>query len=284
MLASHRNSIKDMLLLPVFLFKNPFKVVQLFTRQNSLLILLYSHTMLFLSAYLIVADGAWNELWGDPFLKFLLAVNIASLVGFVLTSLPWLLFLGEAERYCQYTVPAAAMLFVVLAARQPHAGAWIIGLLLLHVCLIVLNLLVTGREAVLSTLRLDSQKDLQSLSAALDQCPSERLLTCPIKLSFALSALGKGHHNFYYRGIMQPDGTMSYMVEDTQAADTPRSDLEHFQQRYGITLFVVKKSHLAFAELHGVRYELTGHEVLYENDAYIVYRLSQPDSNESAKS
>ncbi|MBN1555737.1 MAG: hypothetical protein JXA11_13415 [Phycisphaerae bacterium] len=270
-----RNRLKDHLRFPVDLALHPRKALLLVYYHSSILGLLVTLPMLSVGVILWGMRDFSATLLDDPVRQYAAMVVLGTAVAFVLTSLPRLMFLGEAERYFEYSVPFLAMLFVYLAGTSSNAAAWFWGMLGAQMFLCLVQLMISRRDARGAGRHGEPVRYREELRQFITAAPPHRILTLPVKDSYEISTWSDGRHRFYYRFIMLPRDTkrFAYMDEDCATLSYPRTDLEHFRERYDVDWVVFDKTWLAKAESEGFSYPLERYPAVWENDGFLIVSL-----------
>jgi hypothetical protein len=283
-----------MIALPICAVTDPQRFVRLWFRELTPIIALYSApVVLVLLVMWLTGWPGWHSVAVSPALEYLWAIVLASVVAFVLTSLRPLLFLGEAERYFEYSAPAFCILLPVLLVQLPEAARenWLWVLLLLHLAVVYSSAVYVKRADIAkSSIELPG-----SLAEVIDWCGKHlneaRVAPVPMKLSFALSyALRDSDRSFeyYYRFILR-DGETGFRSyeEDTggltrwregwsESLDVFKIGPEDLSDKYGITHLLVSRR---YAE--GLRRTWGPTEAaildtpIFENDEYTLCAIPQ---------
>ena len=132
-----RNKLKDVLILPIDLIKDPKKAAHTFLSNNSYLILLTHMPTIILFFWLINKNII---IFKSQILFLLLIWFVSTLILFLLTSLKPLLFLGQAERYVNHAlVPFSIILaFMISNSLNKSIVISIIIIFLFELALIIL--------------------------------------------------------------------------------------------------------------------------------------------------
>jgi hypothetical protein len=209
--AAGRNRIEDILRLPSRLVKSPIEAISTLFKKNTVFISLYSVPSLFFVVICFLGSENFRQgIFQDQILLFSLAISAASLLVFLFVSIPRFSFLGQAERYFEYSSP-----FIVLAAvsalslMSPARASRFFWLLFgLQLSGVFINaVLVKGTSLIRSSPA--SPPGLTEASDWLQANADEgRILTVPIKLSFLLEHFvhASDPHTklrFYYRFLLK---------------------------------------------------------------------------------
>jgi len=225
--------------------------------------------------YSLVAEQNTLGLFlSDNITRYSLMIVSASVLIFALTSFKWLLFLGQAERYFEYSAPFLSLLLTFYLITTKSSAYILLVFLILHISIIFIIFCYIMRKDLAINLRFISQQD-QSLGDVLMSFGHEmRILTIPLKYSYALSfKLQKPIFKFYHMFVSQGNKGFQYMEEDLEKYNWPRNDLNYFKEKYGINIVVALRKVLESAREQGLYEELAQHQPVFENEDHIVYRL-----------
>ena len=202
-------------------------------------------------------SGAALDRLLEPSGTALAMVCLSGLLLFVLTTWPPLVFLGEAERYIEHTLPAFVLAGAWMAAGRPeHLLAS--SVLALAVTLVILLAQLAHRQWPATSLALtypsrgyDEERALLRLLIEL-RTPI-RIASVPVKATFLLhdlllQDLPDGHERvrFYFQHVLRPgDDRFRYMLDDTTDGYTYLTDdLRGLVARYGINVVLVDSAML----------------------------------------
>ena len=288
--VNNRNRLNDIILYPVYAITNPAKFIDLSFRYLTPVIAAYSVPIVFILFILRAREWqAWNIALSNPELRYLWAIILASLLVFGLISLRPLSFLGQAERYFEYSTSAASILVSVLLLNFPDSISsslfWVI--LLFHLIVIYLNALFLNREDILQ-----SKPNIQgNIQEVIDWCINNlvdaHIATVPIKLAHVLSistgSIRNNRFKFYYRFTQRPgESGFQYLQDDTgglaRYGKSFAGSFEVFKispfelsAKYGITHIFIERQFL-----DGLRQSWDSLEAkildepIFGNEAYIV--------------
>jgi len=275
--AEGRNSLRDILLLPKYLFVQPIKFLNLVFEKITPVIALYSVPGLFILAYYIFTDpNSLGLLLSNDVTKYASIMVSGSIIVFIFTSIKPLLFLGQAERYFEYSAPFLNFLFVFYVIKTELSTNILFLLLLFHLCVILVAFVYSMGYEIIEAFQplssIDKKNDLVHFLNNLDK--DLRILTIPLKFSFALShQMQNPKARFYHMFVSRDHEGFEYMEEDLVKYNWPRPDWLYFKQKYGVNMIVVLKKALRNAREHGLNYELNQKNCIFENTEYAIYRL-----------
>lgn len=262
--GSARNRLKDLLALPKLARANIDIFFGVLMRRCSYSIALYSFPL-----FWVVLLWSFDAPGGDSFMHFSAHVVFAGTFVFLITSLRPFLFLGQAERYFEYTVPYAAIVSVDALQQGLLSEKAVLLLVLLQICFSLINAIYSNYSLVRNALKKTTEKGVQDF---LVRNNSLRVLTIPTKQAFDFSDQS-GKNKYYYRAINTPKNGLKYKENDYAWFEMPRPDLDHFLNAYGIDTVVADKTFLPKAAEQGIHYPLDRYETVYEDDRHIVVSL-----------
>jgi len=273
--ATNRNNIKDILLLPYYLFTKPKYFFQLVFRKLTPIIAAYSVPPLVIAAYwLLVSPESIAVFLENDALRFLSFLSLASILIFLLTSIRSFLFLGQAERYFEYGAPAIYILFLYYQVRTGFDPGLLVWLLCFQLAGILLNFLYVVGGSLKERLSPVEGKSFTELIDFLQKQQGLRILSIPTKWNFKIAThLDKTDAKFYYDNISNHakiDG-IRYMEEDHILLHFPITDSKHFAEKYDINTIVARKKTITQAHQNGIEYGFSASKKMFENDDYVVY-------------
>lgn len=273
---ANRNRLSLLASLPIDLFLRPKRAFHLLIHNCSFFIAAYSAVPLCVLLYWLFAGQLpLHALWANPWSRYLVSIIGVSIVVFLLTSFRWLLFLGEAERYFEYSGWAICILMIWVMAVQGVSGGVFLAVLAIELIGVMVNLCY--RIIPLMKRMTVEAPALMEMVSFLTGNKSERVISIPTKLAYRIGNYAPPDTmQFYFNFIMSPtanDG-FRYMMEQEVQYDFIRPDFRFFQERYGITTLVCEKIELDFAKGIGVEYGLDDKEPIFENDRFVVYSMS----------
>lgn len=276
--AEGRNVIKDMLLLPVYLLKSPPKFLDQVFKRNTLIIALYSIPTLFILLYWSCTDNnLFTVFFSNHILHYVAAIITSSIIIFILTSLKPFLFLGQAERYFEYSSPFVCFLFIYSLIKIEASTFLLIFLFLFQMSIILITLIYSMYNNFVGALKSPlTSKEMETLVEYIKKLDgSIRILTIPAKFSMVLSYhVNNFQTRFYYIFVNPSKGKgFDYMNDDLVAHRFPRTDIEHFKNKYGINTIVIYKKALVTAQKRGLFYKFANENPVFENQEYAVYRI-----------
>lgn len=267
-----RNSLAILIRLPLHALRDPNKAITFLFYKLTPFILLYSVPILLLIGIgLWTEPGTWSRLRGLPIQDFCLGISLVSLGVFALTSVRPFLFLGQAERYFEYSLP-----FVTLLAADVmiHGGYGVEGwgaLILLQLGLCLVNLLVANRAVLTGRKQRSEASGIQEVIEFLSAQPPRRIVCIPTKLGSRIGVDADPRHALYYFGLFRDGSGLQHYFEDHIAHHLMKPDLGHFAEVHGIDTIVAERGFPARYREEGVDFDLPEDAVLFESRGYVVY-------------
>ncbi|MEE4354213.1 MAG: hypothetical protein V2J25_15235 [Desulfatiglans sp.] len=276
--AFGRNNLKDMLLTPVYLFSNLKKFMNQVTQKNSFIIASYSiPSLLLILFYYVTEVDIYHQVAGNEILKYINNIMFSSILIFLITSLKPFLFLGQAERYFEYSSPFIAVLFVfiVISIKGIYLSKIILTVLCFQLCIILFNFIFPNRlklwELISNPLGRENLKEIADVIKNMSN--SLNILTIPAKLSFALSySINNDDYKFFHNFVYRKGSGFTYMENDFLIYNYPRPDFGYFKERYAIDVVVLENKVLELANV-GSQYSgfVDNLNKLYENEEFTIY-------------
>jgi hypothetical protein len=287
--AAPRTNLQNALRLPCYLIHEPKKFIWLITTAlpPAIVVLSFPEAVA-LAAVLAMKPGAPGAL--DPALfRFCLAVGTASAIVFILVCFRRFSFIGQAERYFEYSAPFIAVLVpFVFASRFGTAVAlqWLFFFLILHAVVNLFHLLVAHRGRFLDGSATTDAALLEAAEFLFSQAGGGIVFTVPCKLGFRLSYLAgeggvSGRFRFFYKFIKRSgENGFRYYEEATgglgpdilPSKEVLKLTPSELSARYGADYLLVTKGYLpGLKKQWGDAFEAKG--VLFENSKYMIFRL-----------
>jgi hypothetical protein len=235
--------------------------------NNTYVIFAIRNIMFFWVFYLVLKH--LEIVTSNNVLFFLFSWIIASLIIFFMTSLRPFLFLGEAERYIEHSVPAQVILLSVLFAFW--MDYMVFGLLLLyHLVFYVCNNVLIYGSYKLGMENRKAKEDLFSWFIS-NKIKGKKVLSIPID-----------YYEIQYKtdnAVLFPPANFTLIGEDEyedlfEEYPYPNRDLEKQIKRYELELIVVNKRSLDYASKRGWNYDLGRFTKIFENIVYAVYECN----------
>ncbi|GJQ64336.1 MAG: hypothetical protein SCALA702_33890 [Melioribacteraceae bacterium] len=288
--ASNRNKLKEFILAPIYLFIKTTRFFQLLMRDNSVFIAIYSMIPLWYLGYLLYENqGVYNSIASNGLIYYYFALLIAGLITFLLTTIRSFSFLGQSERYFEYSlIYTLIVLFFVLDQLK----IWEYSKLttVLHI-----NLLwILGVFIFVYNERRKSKKSSEESSAELVEfiytnCDESRIAIIPLKMSHYISyrlRLKKKKKNikFYYRfSLLKRDkGFKIYQNEiggsirgnKNISIDIFKMPLADIKERYQLTHILIQNSYMKRVKENWGEDTIDKlAEPVFSNDDYKLFRI-----------
>jgi hypothetical protein len=242
------------------LFRNPRQAAQTLLMHNSYTQLLIKHPQLVYLGYLLAfAPGA------IAVHALMLGWIGAGLSAFLLTSLKPFRFLGEADRYLEYTLVPQLLLLASAAAFRDFAPVLLVYELVWYAVFVGIFIFRFSQDAK----RLPAFRELVEFIRSRDDI--QRLL--PIYLGEANqlaydSSKGVLHFPANFRKRFFPYAAFTSLYE--KVYPFPAEDLPSVMQRYRLDAVYYSGSDLRKAEANGIQYNFDGWVTVFSNAAYTV--------------
>lgn len=233
--------------------------------NNSYIILLIRNPIL--SILLILSILHAKAFADNGTFMFLGAWVVVSLLTFFITSLRPFIFLGEAERYIEHSIPAQVILLSFLLFPLPSPSL-LIGLLayqiLIYIPVIIWIYVVYKKGAPARKVKADLFNWLIAQGIT-----GKRILSIP----------GDYNQIIYRTGnwVLLPPGNLTLIDKDKfeslwEVIPWPNRDIARLIADYQLEYIIVLKSGLTYALERGWKYEIDCYHMIYENEHYAVYR------------
>jgi len=272
---SERNKLHDLIRYPLYLFTDPNKFYELTFKRLTVVIAAFSlPTLIFLLVFVAQDYDLFATHLGNDVVKYLVSISLASLIVFALISFKWLSFLGEAERYFEYSTGAIIFLFLIFCSEYGYTSLPLY-LVIFHVCIIMANLIASLKRLVKNALKIEEEPDFTELMEFLNAKGQRRVLSVPTKLNFKLSACSHDNLVFYYQFLTEGkiDG-FQRQQEDELLYNFIKPDFDYFIQNYQIDTFVIEKKALKKSlRKHKIEYAFSNLELVFNNSEYLVYQI-----------
>ena len=272
---AERNSLRDLVALPVYLFSRPREFGRIVFTKATLIILIYSIPIIPLLLYWwFSSPDTFTGIFSDNVIWYVTGLTLASLIAFVITSIKYTLFLGEAERYLEYSLAFLHLIFVKYCIGSKHSYEIIYIITLIHIGFVLVNFLYLSSVRIKDNLCPPIETDLEGVITFLNGRSGQNIITIPTKLSYTLAgSMEEADSRFYYPSMSEPGRGMKYMGEDHVYLYLMKPDFDHFRVRYGVDTLVAQKREIELAAKRGVEYPLNSLKLLYDNAGYAVYSV-----------
>ena len=272
---AERNSLRDFIALPVYLFSRPREFGRIVFTKATPVIILYSIPVIPLLLYWwLSSPDTFTVLFSDKVVWYVTGLTLASFIASVITSIKFALFLGEAERYLEYSLAFLHLIFVryCIVSKQPYEIIYIIALI--HVGFVLVNFLYLSSVRIKDNLFPTTETAFEDVIKFLNGRNGQSIITIPTKLSYTLAgSMEETDSRFYYPSMAEPGRGMRYMGEDHAYLYLMKPDFDHFRARYRVNTLVTQKREVELAVKRGIEYPLGSLELLYDNEGYAVYNV-----------
>lgn len=273
--ATDRNRLMDFILYPFYAFSDKKKFFLLSYKRLTPIITAYSlPALVFLIYWFAVDSEFYFSLINDELNKYLFSITFASIVAFLLTSLKWFSFLGEAERYFEYSAWAIILLFVSVCYKHGYYNL-MFYLAIFHICVILLNFSASMRLNFRKSMRINEDTYFNEIIEFLKSKNEGRILSIPTKLNFKLSYYINQNLKFYYQFIVEDkiDG-FKRQQNDEIVYNFVKPDFRHFIDNYNISIIVAEKKALRSSKKKfNIDYNFSKFKLTMENEEFSVYEV-----------
>jgi len=278
--AANRQNLKNLVLLPYYLFTNPRKFGALIFSDLPpvIFVIFIPEALYFILKYNV------NFSFSNPFFTFSYLLFLSSLLVFLIINIRFLSFLGEAERYFEYSLPFLVILMPYFLYKTELPIVFALILSLYHITIILSIFIVSNIDKLLDTKRrLDN--DYNKLVAFFMNLESSKILSIPTKLSFSLSYdLNKKNHQFYPRFAQYPnDKGFKIYEEDTNGLYYKNGNYEssflvfkhtpkELKEKYQADYLIIEKEYIKGLEKQWGNF-LHESEIILQSEKYTLLKL-----------
>lgn len=251
---------------------NNFKQSQIYLyniiNNNALMILLIRNILLI--TLLVICFFEFDRILTNNVYKYLFVWIIASVLVFAITSLRKFIFLGEAERYIEYSIPAQVILFSLLEPSYV-----IVILILIYNCLFyIFNSVLIKKIYKFKHSRNYDEIDLIKW-LKLDN-KSKSILTINVDPNF----IAYNTNN----SILWPPANFTEIDANLfeflwEEIGWPNRNIKGIIKKYRIDLIIVNSKSLDYAIQNGWNYDLSPYKLLFSNNYYAVYDARSQNLN-----
>jgi len=235
--------------------------------NNTYVILVIRNVLFFVLLFLCITH--WQMITSGSATIFLGSWIAVSLIVFFLTSLRPFLFLGEAERYMEHSVPAQVILLSFLFAFLT-SSVLLIVLLIYHGLFYLANITLIYRAHKVTMPVRNSKEQLFNWFKQ-NGITGKKLLTIPGDYwEFAYRT-----DNIVFRGGSLTEVTADEFESLWEDWTWPHRDIQRLIRDYKLQMVVVNKTRLSYAFQRGWHYDLSPYVKIFENDTYTVYQTAQ---------
>jgi len=292
--ASPRRNLRNLVLLPYYLFKRPALFCRLIYNELPPAIFILSMPELIIILFLLLKKGnLFIYFAAMPIFSFSWKVVLISVVIFMFVCFRRLSFMGQAERYSEYSIPFLSLLVPYFYYKEfgyTTALNLLAVLMLLHVLVIMSNFLYDNK-ALLFQREPEKDEDVNEMLNWMinNNVGGENIFTIPVKLGFQLSYLAQESNvssnlKFYYKFIKKNgEWGFKYYEEDTgglveglggleRSKEVLKIGPERLRKQYNAGHILIDKSYLG-----GLREEwgdfIIKNKVAHENGQYLLVEM-----------
>ena len=279
-LVCRRNDLSEIVRLPLYLFTEPKRfLIYIFKFFTPTIALLWVTPLFILMTLCIFRPEFYRTIMDDAHLRYFWFIIISSIAAFILTSIRKLLFLGEAERYFEYSALFTALLLVFYAAKNSVDAGLLLYLVLWQLSVVAANFIIFNPALVRNNLALTADRAADELSAFIkENIKASSIISIPTKFMYWLSFCAGGNANKFYFDFIYSDAQgLKYMDSDYAYYGFPRTDLEYFYEKYSVDIVIVAKRYFArFCSDWNVSYSFKDFDEIFQNGEYSIYRRKKP--------
>lgn len=266
----HKNRLIDVLTLPrdiLYDYKKAFNTLSL---NNTFMIVAIRNPQLVLLIPIYI-ELLPRFIIKEP--RYFLAVwIIASLICFLVTSLKPFQFLGEGDRYLEYSVLPQILLFTAFVLPSTNKWLFVYGLLGYHFFFYALNVVIFAKIYKKNS-NLDSDKE-EVFGFLRNSAENFNML--PIGMVYEL-AYKTG------AGILFPSGNfaINYISEKDydelyEVYSIPSRDISKLLRKYNLnSVFVNKKAIANVEKNHAFSYDFSSFAKIFENNGFVIYSITE---------
>ncbi|KFD41182.1 hypothetical protein DK28_0211525 [Peptococcaceae bacterium SCADC1_2_3] len=205
----------------------------------------------------------------NKLLYFLVSWIFVSIIVFFITSLKPFLFLGEAERYLEYSIPAQVILFSFYYSFL-NLDSLLSILLIYHGLFYIINMVMLYLQFKISLPSINSKQELFSWFNQRN-FDGKKVLAIPAnyyELIYGTDCAG-----------LYPPANFTLITKKLYESlweehEWHSRDIERLIKNYSIDLIVIQKQSLkSYASKKGWHYNLEPYCKIFENDFYCVYAV-----------
>tara|TARA_Y100000591_G_scaffold332606_1_gene370639 strand:+ start:1220 stop:2725 length:1506 start_codon:yes stop_codon:yes gene_type:complete len=249
--AEGRNNIKDFLSLPFLLFFRKKKFLKIFFKKNSFILLFLNSPSLILVIFFLQNADTHQY---SPFYLYCYNIIIASFIIFFVTSLKPFLFLGQAERYFEYTLPFI-VLYIMHNYLYEHFVLLNLIIVIFQILIIFIYFYIKNKKTKNSYSFLNDEELKKIVKNITSKNKKINVLCIPIKFAFKFFFLTKNNIYFYFPWIMKNfkiDG-FQYMKNDLWKYNFPKTKIDNLVKKYKIEYLIILNKHQKHYNLNNLK-------------------------------
>lgn len=271
-LVDNRNDIKDFLFMPIYFFRNRNVFYHKFFTQFTFLIAIYSIPSIILYIYFFRYSYSLKSL------EYYNFIFLSSICTFCLISFKKMSFLGEAERYFEYSIAFLNIIIVYLFGIGLIPESILFFTFLVQMSIVLITFLYKNKDLLAhnSFVKEDSNTELEQLVKFLYSHENINILTIPIKHGrfLAYKTFKNKSIKYYQRFMDSKDGFKSFTEETkSKSIELPIDDLTHFKTEYNIEYVLFLKSYSEYSDELVQEYDLSKNTIAFENNSYRIYQV-----------
>lgn len=267
--TTRKNSLIDILKLPILLFKNPREFLQIiFVRSTIIITLTSAIPQLIVIFYFISKPTLFN----DQLHQFLITINLSMFFMCILTTFKHFIFLGEPERYHQYSIFTSVIQLLLLPLSELNYHLFLI-IIVFQAFISLSNYIYSVFPKLKSSLKFIHDKDLDDLIGYINTLSGKRIACIPVKIGYLVSNRITSKNKFYFNGINSNKNGYLYQELDMDKYNFFHEDLNLLKEKYKLDIIVIEMKSLDFARKNSIDYKLDQYESIYSNPKYEVIRL-----------
>ncbi|MBI5102974.1 MAG: hypothetical protein HZB33_14245 [Nitrospirae bacterium] len=221
-----------------------------------------------LIALIILAAINWEHLAQNREIIYLLSWIAVSVIIFFIISLRPFLFLGESDRYLEYSLPAQVIV-LSLMIHSFNAETLLVSMLVYHGGFYLLTFLWIYVDFRYVLPKKEQERRLFEWLRR-EGISGKKVLyidNIPYEIIYETNNL-----------VLFPPGNFTHISKDQfvklwQQLPWPSTDLERLIKEYGFEYIIVYRKNVALALQKGWVYKVDQYSIIYKNDAYDVYKI-----------
>ena len=279
--ASSRNSLHNLFDSLKFnkLLSNPNKFFkEVFVRQ-SIIIALYStvaNSVLFY--HLFKFSSLQTEIMNNLFWEYALVISTVTYIIFFITSLKPFLFLGEAERYFEYSVPFIALLYIPLTTKGNIVEADIANIIIFNlICVFLILLNNKFYEFIEANTEHFLEQEDKELIEMLVGIPYKNpvVMVVPVKYAFQLASFTPKSLGIKYLldFITNNVDGFKYMKETRENYSSTVLNYSILKSKYQVNTLVTLNSYINNPLYEHLNESIKKFDKINENSKYTIFKI-----------
>jgi hypothetical protein len=264
-----RGSLKNLKTLVRDMRHHPVQVCRYLYMDNQYSALLIKCPWLFLWLWLAMVH--WPQMQGSKAHWYLLAWVSGGLAAFFLTSMRRFLFLGEAERYVEYAMPALAALIALMLPLSGSAYRLFWGIMVFSGVQLIINYLFFIRNYS----RAGESQARDMINFLKNSTRGRYAVLCIPTHYLSYQLAYETQHAF-----LSLEGAFGCLPRHKKVIEElfdkefgwPKQDLLPIIKKYGIDVIVCQWQKIDKGRQMGINYDFSAFPVIFENSGYIIYQ------------